>query len=364
MTACDASRQLFETVPSRYDSGTFPRSSRYAAVCELGNGTPCYNQPMSSGKETLKEFVERLEAEQRAKGLKADLRSPSSATPAYSPPPDLALAGLVHHPAVVLILGHRGMGKTALACRLQEILRDRAPAYAIGLPPKARRILPGWYGLADDPADVPTNAVIYVPESYRMFHARATQTAQGRAIGDLVNLSRHRRHTLIFDVQNPAHLDRNIISEADIVLVKEPGPFTPGFERAQLRPVMNAARAAFAGVNTFRRKRAVWVVAPAAGIEGQLMENQLPIFWTDSLSRIFGDATPTTATRGVRPSHTERANAAGRRTTAAPRRGQKTPSEDKKARAKRLRASGYSYNEIGRMLGVGKSQAYRLVNGA
>ena len=290
--------------------------------------------------------------------------SPSTAMPAYSPPPDLALAHLVQHPAVLLILGHRGMGKTALACRIQEILRDRAPAYGVGLPPKARRILPDWYGLADDPADVPVNALIYVPESYRMFHARATATAQGRAVGDLVNLSRHRRHTLIFDVQNPAHLDRNIISEADIVLVKEPGPFTPGFERPQLRAIMNAARAAFAGVNKSRRKRAVWVVAPAAGVEGQLMENQLPGFLSDSLSRIFGDATPTAATRGARASQTGTADAPSRRTTAAPRRGQKTPSEDKKARAKRLRASGYSYNEIGRMLGVGKSQAYRFVNDA
>ena len=70
---------------------------------------------------------------------------------------------------------------------------------------------------------MPPNAIIYIPESYLLFHARATQSAQGRAVGELVNLSRHRRHTIIFDVQNPAHLDRNINSEADVVLVNEPG---------------------------------------------------------------------------------------------------------------------------------------------
>ena len=86
----------------------------------------------------------------------------------------------------------------------------------------ARRLLPDWYGLADDPSAIPSKAVIYIPESYCMFHARASQTAQGRMIGDLVNLSRHRRHILIFDVQNPAHLDRNIVSEVDVVLVKQP----------------------------------------------------------------------------------------------------------------------------------------------
>ena len=109
-----------------------------------------------------------------------------------------------------------------MACRLQELLRDIATPGAVGLPPKATRLLLDWFRLAGDLNEVPPKAVIYIPESYRVFHARATQTARGRLIGDVVNLSRHRRHTLIFDMQNRAHLDRNIISEADMVLVKEP----------------------------------------------------------------------------------------------------------------------------------------------
>lgn len=269
------------------------------------------------------------------------------------PEPDLALAALVSHPCIVLILGHRGNGKTALACRLQELKKDVAAPYGVGLPPKASRLLPDWYGLTGDFTDIPPNSVIYVPESYRLFHARSSQTGQGRAVGDLVNLSRHRRHTLIFDVQNPAHLDRNIISEADVVMIKQPGPLTAGFERPQLRPHMDAARAAFAGVNPFRRKRVVWVVAPNEGVSGQLMENLLPTFWTDSLSRIFGQVLTAPAHEGSGPSQPR---------TAAARRGQRTSVESRRQKAKRLRALGHSYNEIGRMLGVSKSQAYRLVN--
>ena len=77
-----------------------------------------------------------------------------------------------------------------------------------------------------------------------------------------------------------------------MILVKNPGPFTRGFERPQFRDIMESARAAFAGVGTYRQKRAVWVVAPGTGIHGELMENMLPSFWTPSLSRIFGDAAP------------------------------------------------------------------------
>jgi len=43
------------------------------------------------------------------------------------PPVDAAVARLIHHPSVVLIVGHRGSGKSALACRLQELKQDIAP---------------------------------------------------------------------------------------------------------------------------------------------------------------------------------------------------------------------------------------------
>ena len=172
-----------------------------------------------------------------------------------------------------------------------------------------------------------------------------------------MNLSRHRRHTLIFDVQNPAHLDRNIVSEVDVVLVKQPGPFTEGFERPQFRRIMDQARTAFARVNPARRKRVVWVVAPGDGIEGQLMENLLPSFWTDGLSRVFSDAA------AVAIEKTSGAQDRKREKAAVPiRRGRKTSSQDKRLRTKQLRKAGYSYSEIGRLLGVSKSQAFRLVN--
>ncbi|MEE9324580.1 MAG: hypothetical protein V3U90_03385, partial [Dehalococcoidia bacterium] len=304
-----------------------------------------------------KPFDEALDALRRSLGL--DTNSLFSETPPRDPP-DLPLARLIPHPSVVVVLGHRGKGKTVLCCRIQDLKRDIAPPYAIDLPPKARRILPDWYGLADNPFDVPPNAVIYIPESYRMFHARATQTAQGRTVGDLVNLSRHRRHTLIFDVQNPAHLDRNIISEADVILVKEPGPFTQGFDRPQLRPIMNSARAAFAGVGASRKKRAVWVVAPGQDIEGTLMENIKPSFWSEALSRTFGDSVRPPTYSG-RKSVTEN-QPPDHRSTAPPRRGRKSETEKRRKKAKQLKDGGYSYTEIGNIFGVSKSQAYRLVN--
>ncbi len=280
---------------------------------------------------------------------------------AYIPETDEALAQLVHHPSLVIIIGHRGSGKTALAERLQELLRHVAPPYAVGLPSKAITLLPEWYGLANDFDSIPHGAVIYVPESYRYFHARTTQSAAGRSVPSLINLLRHRGHTLILDVQNAAHLDRNIISEADLLLIKEPGPFQDGFERSQLQSYMDSARAAIAGVGAKRKKKVVWVVAPGSGITGQLMENQLPSFWSDSLSRILGDVPVGLEFSGGKDdgviSKGTKANDTG-----ATRKGKKTSTEEKRERAKKMHAGGHTYGEISKTLGISRSYAHKLVN--
>ena len=284
----------------------------------------------------------------------AEASGTTSPTPTVPPlPADYALAQLMPDSGVVISTGQRGGGKTGVNMRAQELLKDRLDPYAVGLPASAARFLPEWYGLADDISAVPNKASIYLPESHRQFHARTSQSVQGRAVGDLVNLARHRRWLLFFDVQNLAHLDRNILSEADVLLIKEPGPFIQGFDRPQFREHIEAARAAFAAVGPTRKKRAVWVVAPAAGVHGKLMENALPTFWTDSLGRAFADTRPLT------PSGSPKGSGPG---SGVVRRARPRPSAELRLRARQLRAAGYSYGEIANMLGVSKTQAYRLVN--
>jgi len=316
------------------------------SALSISKGPPL---PLPTAQQ-IKEMIGRLNSNPNG--------TSTAAANVYTPPVDESLARIVEHPAVVLIVGGRGSGKSAMAVRLQELLRQKANPYAIGLPPKAGKILPPWYGLAEDFSTIPNNSIVYLPESYRMFHARSSQSAQGRAIGEIVNLSRQRKHTLLFDVQNPAHLDRNILSEVDLVLIKEPGPFQQGFERSQFRSSMDGARAAFAGIGKQRRKGAVWVVAPGAGITGQLMENLIPTFWSDSLSRIFADV----------PIGSAEAQAVATKRTSGPqlattRKGQRTPLNDRRATAKNMCEAGHSYREIGKTLGCSVSTAFRMVNG-
>ena len=47
---------------------------------------------------------------------------------------------------------------------------------------------------------------------------------------------------------------------------------------------------------------------------------------------------------------------------ALPRKGKRTSSEEKRERARKMKAAGHSYGEIGKALGVSRSYAYKLVN--
>ena len=191
----------------------------------------------------------------------SELVPTSSELMEYPDPADAALARMVDHPTVVLAIGRKGGGKTAVILRMQELMRDVAPPYAIGLPEKASRLLPEWYGLADDLEDIPENATVYFPE------------------------------------------------------------------------VVEAARVAFAGVGPHCKKKAVWVSSDSGG---QLMENALPTFWSDKLSRIFGDAGPASKSDPAKSSGSTGPSGAKHRKALT------TPTAVKKAEVLKLRQAGHS----------------------
>ena len=55
---------------------------------------------------------------------------------------------VIVHPSVVLIVGKRGSGKSALAYRLLEVFRHQLATYVVGAPSGARKLLPEWVGIA------------------------------------------------------------------------------------------------------------------------------------------------------------------------------------------------------------------------
>jgi hypothetical protein len=262
--------------------------------------------------------------------------SPETDVPDVEAPPSLTSTDhqwhqAVTHPSVVLILGKRGSGKSALAYRLLELFRYQTKPYVVGAPNGARNLLPTWIGLAPSLEAVREKSIVLVDEAYLSHHARESQAKKSLTMSRLLNLSRQREQTLIFVTQEARQVDRNIASSASVIIFKEPGPLQFEFERPELRRIAQRAKAGFESIT---RARSAWsyVYSPDADYAG-MVENALPTYWTTQISHLFR---------------------AGQGTSTLDHPIETTVAE-RRERAKDLRSGGLSYSEIARELGVSKS---------
>ena len=284
-----------------------------------------------------RERVARAQAALRSalESISLNFSSPAPQSTKALPSPDLQTieAGkwlrLIHPPSIIVILGGRGKGKSALGYRLLEYLRWTASPYVIGLPKEARKLLPDWIGMATNLEDVPPKAVALVDEAYMPYHARSSMAAEAKAMSQLVNLSRQREQTLIFVSQEARQVDKNIASSANVVIFKDLGILQLEFDRRELNKIATNAQQAFATLSGDKRKWA-YVCSPDSDFIG-LVENSLPTFWKEKLSHIFATG--------------------GEVIARAPK---KTRLEQRIKKAKELRQQGISLGQIAKLMGVSK----------
>jgi len=253
--------------------------------------------------------------------------------------PDVRWREVIVLPAVVLIIGKRGSGKSALAYRLLELYRYQLASFVVGAPDHARKLLPDWIGIAPTLEDLPPDCIALVDEAYMLYHSRRSMTQANKAMSQSLNLSRQRNQTVIIVSQEARQVDKNIASSASVVVFKELGILQQEFDRPELRKLMGQATEALAGTHGDKRRWA-HVFSPDADFLG-LLPNQLPSFWKPSLSRLY----------------------AGTTSAAPPRPGKKLTPQEKAARANDLKARGYSQGQISKELGVSKSTVVNYLKG-
>jgi hypothetical protein len=147
--------------------------------------------------------------------------------------------GLIRHPSVVLIIGARGSGKTAFGYNILEDNRWKGKTYVVGLSQKAQKFLPDWIGCVPSLEGVPSGSIALIDESYITYHARSSSSQRAREISNLINLSRQKELTLIFVSQESRQIDKNIVSSADVIIIKNPGILQLEFERPQLKKILS-----------------------------------------------------------------------------------------------------------------------------
>ena len=324
-------------------SGDFGESKRLGRATLAALAAPA----AAKGAAKLFDYIDKMEPVQSlsaplstTQAVSTPLLKPSL-VPLWTPPPDADLLRLIPHPSVILAIGKRGAGKTVFGYRLLELNRDRAEPYLVG-PSSLQKLLPSWIGIVQRLEDAPHGAVVLLDEAYMTYHARGSMTADGRTIGQAVNLSRQRGQTLIFVVQELRQLDVNVVSQADVVAIKELSEISREFERKELRKVTDRARAAFAATPVQDKRGLTWIHSEPTAFQG-LTRNEMPSFWKPALSRSFAEA-------GSGSTH------------AAPRRGTGTPRTELEDRARALQQTGHTYGKIAAIMGLPKSTVWDLLN--
>lgn len=266
----------------------------------------------------------------------------SNAEPAamsFIPEKDSLWRRLILHPSVVLILGKRGSGKSALGYRLLELLRFVAAPYVVGAPSGARGLVPEWIGMVSSLEELPMHSIALVDEAYIMFHARNSMASGAKAMSNLLNLSRQRDQTLIFVSQESRQVDLNVSSSANVVIFKDLGLLQLEFERRELSKLAYQARESLKTVQGDVRRWS-YVYSPDADFVG-LQESEMPTFWKPSLSKAFGEGT---GSKSVRKPDTM------------------TP-QMKAQMARKMRDEGSTYSEIALALGVSKATVVNYLKG-
>ena len=70
----------------------------------------------------------------------------------------------------------------------------------------------------------PSGSTVVVDEAYLSFFARDSQSRRSKELTKIINLARQRDLSLIFVAHEARHIDLNVLSGIDTLIMKKPGP--------------------------------------------------------------------------------------------------------------------------------------------
>jgi hypothetical protein len=187
---------------------------------------------------------------------------------------------------VMLIMGRRGSGKTALAAKIGEfaMAKFRMPVYWIGLPEQARDLLPHWISMAHSPDQCPVGCFIIIDEAGLHFLSLAFATDQNRLLRALLMVCRQRHSSLVLAVQSSRDLEYSVVRQADSIIFREPGMHQPDSERPDIRAMARQAALAFKNMSKEEKLESAYVFDDDfTGI----IKCTLPSFWSEDLSHVY-----------------------------------------------------------------------------
>lgn len=187
---------------------------------------------------------------------------------------------------VVVILGHRGEGKSALGWSLMEMVhkRRKLQPVVLGLPRAKRKLTPAWVKHIDNVDTLPEKAVVLIDEAALRYRARRSQSDANLLVAGLMALSRQRKQLILFIAHTSRMLDVEMAFDSDLIIYKLPSAAHVRFERKETAEFTKEARDML--LLQKDPKKWAWVVDLHHDRKG-LLRCRLPRFWSEALSNLW-----------------------------------------------------------------------------
>lgn len=178
-----------------------------------------------------------------------------------------------------IILGARGSGKSALGIRIMENLNSAGKKiYAMGF---RKDRLPKWVNLVKSIEEISNNSFLLADESGIEFSSRSSMSSANKLLSELLFISRHKNISIIFIAQNSSNIEINTLRQADYLLLKPSSLLQLDFERKKIKDIYSEVDGQF---RKYSGKGTTYIYSD---IYRGFVENFLPSFWTEDLSKSF-----------------------------------------------------------------------------
>ena len=200
---------------------------------------------------------------------------------------------------VVVITGHRGEGKSALAWWLAEAtkkkiaskFKKRAQIAAFGIPEEARKVFPKRLRIKhvdtlEEVSELKNGSIVVVDESSFVANARRAMNDNNLKWLQLISIARHKDFLFIFIAQDNKQLDVQILGSADYVIMKRPTELHLEFSRPQFKKQLLKAYEAFDRMRGDTRKKA-YIANYHRTSESNFLPCKMPSWWNDKVSKAY-----------------------------------------------------------------------------
>jgi len=193
---------------------------------------------------------------------------------------------LINHPSIILIIGRRRYGKSALGHYILEKfnLERNIPCYIVSFPKEKQHLLPSFITPVDNVNELPENCVALVDEGSLKYHAHLWQQKETVVVDRMMSVSGQKKQTIIFVTHTMRKFAVNLVLEIDLLLCKAPSLFHSKLERSEVRKLIQEVYNEFRKLPKDQIKKSVYVISD--GFQG-FIRNPLPSYWNEEISEAF-----------------------------------------------------------------------------